>query len=825
VKQSPAFRSLAVLTLLPFAALKAAEATAAPPNIIVILTDDHGWADLGANGVDRHIRTPNLDQLAADGVRFTRTKSNELRGPTPHPRMNLGISPIIALLLAPLATLHAADLKIAGVFTDHTVLQREQPLPVWGLAAPNDEITVKFASQSKSAKADANGKWLVKLDPLTASAQGRDLIVTAGDEETRITDVLVGDVWLCSGQSNMHFQMKSVDKAPQEIAAANHPTVRFFTVKQQFGQQASDDTAGVWKPVSPATAADCSAVACFFGTSLQQKTGVPVGLLISSVGGTRIESWMRPETLAATGESAPLIAKWKSVSPEEFETIGKAYSAFQHERDHLHPQAVKAAKAQGKPAPPAPVMPKLRCHDAPSSLHHGMIAPLQPFAIRGAVWYQGESNSGQAAAYEKLLPAMIADWRSAWGKELPFLFVQLASYRNTHPSFREAQHRIWQKTPRTAMVVTTDVGDAANIHPTRKRPVGERLALAARAISYGQNVVYSGPVFKGMSIENDRAVLSFTHTGTGLTAEGGALKGFTLAGPDGKFLPARAVIEGANVVVTSDKIARPTAVRYGWAMMADGNLYNREGLPAAPFRSDAPVPGKAAIFEVGGNKAYLFEPAAAAAGKPWIWYAPTIKGDVIIARHKKYFDAFMQEGIALAGFDLGEVRGAPASTAKFTDFYDAMIARGYSSKPILLGQSRGGLMTLAWAVRNPEKVRAWAGIYPVCNLTSWPMRFSKNETLADFSLTEEALLSRLAEFNPVDNLAGLAARRVPMFSVHGDKDGAVPYDENTRLVKERYEAAGGECTVKIISGGGHEVTPAFFECQELIDFIVKHSQP
>jgi pimeloyl-ACP methyl ester carboxylesterase len=185
----------------------------------------------------------------------------------------------------------------------------------------------------------------------------------------------------------------------------------------------------------------------------------------------------------------------------------------------------------------------------------------------------------------------------------------------------------------------------------------------------------------------------------------------------------------------------------------------------------------------------------------------------------------MQEGIALAGFDLGEVRGAPASSTRFTDFYDAMIARGYSSKPILLGQSRGGLMTLAWAFRNPDKVRAWAGIYPVCNLTSWPLKSSKKETLADFALTEEALLSRLGEFNAIDNLAGLAARKVPMFSVHGDKDGPVPYEENTKLVKERYESAGGDFKLKIIPGGGHEVSPSFFECQELIDFIVQHSRP
>ena len=237
-----------------------------------------------------------------------------------------------------------------------------------------------------------------------------------------------------------------------------------------------------------------------------------------------------------------------------------------------------------------------------------------------------------------------------------------------------------------------------------------------------------------------------------------------------------------------------------------------------------PAPKKAEVFEVEGNKAYLYDAPQPAKGKPWIWYAPVVRGDVIIVKHKAYYDAFMQAGIAVAGFDLGEVRGAPGSTAKFTKFYDAMVQRGYSSKPILLGQSRGGMMTLAWAFRNPDKVKAWAGIYPVCNLTSWPMKFSKKDTLADFAMSEEAFVSKLSEFNPIDNLSGLAQRKVPMFSVHGDKDGTVPYDDNSKLLKERYEAAGGAFGVKIIPGGGHEVSPAFFECRELIDFILKQVQ-
>ncbi len=340
---------------------------------------------------------------------------------------------------------------------------------------------------------------------------------------------------------------------------------------------------------APATVAGCSAVAYYFGRDLVQKLGVPVGLLVSSVGGTRIESWMRAETLAATGESGALIEKWAHVSPDEFQNIATTYREFQHQRDEVHPQAVKAAKAQGAPLPPEPKMPKQRCHDCPSALHNGMIAPLERFAIRGAIWYQGESNSSQAAAYEKLLPAMIADWRRVWGLELPFLFVQLAPYRDTHPAFREAQYRIWHATPHTAMVVTTDVGNAQNIHPTRKQPVGARLALAARALSYGERIEYSGPVFDSLRVEGNRAVISFTHLGEGLVAQGDSLKGFTMAGADGKFIPARAVIEGSTVVVTSEKITKAAAVRYGWAMVPDGNLFNREGLPAVPFRTDSPA--------------------------------------------------------------------------------------------------------------------------------------------------------------------------------------------------------------------------------------------
>ena len=244
---------------------------------------------------------------------------------------------------------------------------------------------------------------------------------------------------------------------------------------------------------------------------------------------------------------------------------------------------------------------------------------------------------------------------------------------------------------------------------------------------------------------------------------------------------------------------------------------------ALPLAAQDVLPKTAETFDVGENKAFVYAAPEPAAGKPWVWYAPTLK-NLNPAERKGYYEAFAKAGISIAGCDLGEVRGSPASTAKFSLFYDAMVKRGYSSKPILLGQSRGGMMTLAWAFRNPDKVKAWVGIYPVCNLASWSLKSSKPQTLADFAMTEPELVAKLAEFNPIDNLKGLLANKVPMFAVHGDKDNLVPYDLNTRILKERYEAGGGSIQVKIIPDKGHQVDPAFFQCQELVDFVLKHAR-
>ena len=497
---------------------------------------------------------------------------------------------IAALLFMPLPLHAASGLRLASLFSDHMVVQRDVAVPVWGWSTPGEVVTVKFASLEKTTTSDANGKWMVKLDPLNANARPQTMEISSDTISMTITDIMIGDVWLCSGQSNMFFRMNKVENSQQEIAAANHPDIRFFSVKEQFAQSPANDVDGSWKTVSPETARDCSAAAYYFAAALKMKIEVPIGLLVSSVGGTRIETWMNPDTLVSIGESEELIDKWKNVSAEEFGTIAADYRAYQYQRDKGRPPAISRSDRNGATESKETLKPPtLRCHDCPGALHFGMIAPLQPFAVRGFLWYQGEANSGRPIPYQKLLPAMIEDWRKAWGLNLPFLFVQLAPYRGTHPAFREAQQNIWKKTPNTAMIVTTDVGNPTDIHPTRKQPVGERLALAARSLSYGEKLVYSGPVFEKLEVDGVRALLSFTHSGNKLIAKGGELKGFTMAGPDGKFHSSHAGIEGTRVVVTSKKVSQPVAVRYGWAMVPEGNLFNLEGLPAAPFRTDSPA--------------------------------------------------------------------------------------------------------------------------------------------------------------------------------------------------------------------------------------------
>jgi len=493
---------------------------------------------------------------------------------------------LLALLCGPLAA--AEKLTLASLFTDHAVLQRGMPVPVWGQAEPNAKITVKFGGQTKEATADKYGAWAVKLDPLTANEKGETLSVTAADETLSKSDVLVGEVWVCSGQSNMGWTLRQSEGGEAAIAAAGDAGLRLFNASARAVDEPQTTIGGAWAVDAPQSATNFSGVAYFFGKDLRKALGVPVGLIKSAVGGTVAEAWTAKADLEANPTLRPLF----DVQAKRIADYPAALEDYQKKEAELlakwEADAAKA-KATGKPAPrkPAPPQDPTKFNNRPFGLYNGSIAPLQPYAMRGVIWYQGESNNGRAKEYLTLFPALIGSWRKAWGQgDFPFLFVQIAPHNGMSPELREAQRLTVQTTQNTAMAVTIDVGDAADIHPAKKQPVGARLALAARALAYGEKIDYSGPEYDSIKIQGKNAVLSFKHLGGGLVAKDGELRGFTIAGVDGQFVNAKATIAGDNVLVTSDSVEKPVQVRYGWSNVPDGNLWNKAGLPASPFQSD-----------------------------------------------------------------------------------------------------------------------------------------------------------------------------------------------------------------------------------------------
>jgi sialate O-acetylesterase len=500
-----------------------------------------------------------------------------------------------------------AEVKPNPLFAEGAVLQRDCPVPVWGTARDGEKIIVEFGDQKLSTTAVA-GKWSVNLKPLAAG--GPFTLKISGDQVVTIENVLVGDVWICSGQSNMQFPLAGSASAAREIPKANYPKIRLFSVPRKTAVKPIAEAAGAWAECTPETARHFSAVAYFFGRDLHQKLGVPIGLIHSSWGGTPAQAWTSIEGLhkdsvldayvaaAAKNEQnlpsalAAYPAKAAKYEAELKAWKAKAGSGYEQKLAQWK-QASIEAKKNGKPMPklgvplkPKPPEPAEGSSQTPTVLYNGMIAPIIPYRIKGAIWYQGEGNAGKGIQYRTLFPTMIADWREKWKQgDFPFLFVQLAPFNNQPPEIREAQLLTLSKSPNTAMVVTDDVGDLNDIHPRRKEPVGQRLALAARAVAYGEKVEFSGPLYQAMEVVSGKAVLQFTHTGTGLVAKAGPLKDFTIAGADKQFVPAQAEIRGGEIVVSSDKVAAPVAVRYAWGTY-EGNLFNAEGLPASPFRTD-----------------------------------------------------------------------------------------------------------------------------------------------------------------------------------------------------------------------------------------------
>lgn len=493
----------------------------------------------------------------------------------------------LVMLLAGAASLRA-DVALAPLFTDHAVLQRDQPVPVWGTAAPGEAVTVNFGTQAVGTTADDQGRWSVRLAPLAANAKGSDLVVAGRNTVTR-TDILVGDVWLCGGQSNMEWPVRLADRAEEEIAAANYPLLRHIKIERRIARDPISEARGEWVVCTPETAPHFTAVGYFFGRRLQRDLGVPIGLVNSNWGGTPVEAWLPP---AAFDDIAIRVdaASHQAVAYDRFATELDRY------QDKLIAwQAARDAAAATVPATPfTPAQPAIPWTPGAENqslvLNNGMIAPLAPYALRGVIWYQGESNADQPSTYHALFSALIAHWRAQFQTpELPFYWVQLANFGSREAEdwafLREAQTQTLAL-PHTGQAVIMDIGNPSNIHPTNKQDVGDRLARLALARTYGRDIEDSGPVYRVQAGNGAELRISFTHAEGLHTTDGAAPRGFELAGPDRVFQPATASLDGERVVLSAPGLSAPTEVRYAWHNDVPVNLVNGAGLPAVPFRTD-----------------------------------------------------------------------------------------------------------------------------------------------------------------------------------------------------------------------------------------------
>lgn len=497
----------------------------------------------------------------------------------------------VVLAFAASAMANAGELALAAIFSDHMVLQRDKPVPVWGWAEPGDEVTVAFAGQRRSAKAAADGTWLIRLEPLATNATPGTLTVTSAKSGGPLTvaDVLVGEVWLGSGQSNMAMQVSRAADFDREKATATLPLVRQFREASEGAAEPQPRGTGAWVVCAPDTVGGFSATLFFFGREIHAALGVPVGLVNSSVGGTPIEAWIDRPAQQAVPELAPYL-----------KAIDRERAAFDREAIRKkHEQAVAAwqekarsAREAGQPPPDKPRNPiSKHFNHAVAGLYNGKIAPLVPFAIRGVVWYQGEANAhpGKGPYYGQQLRTLVTDWRAKWGEELPFAWVQLPNFGVQRDDWMLVREGMLEalSLPRTGMAITVDIGDPKDIHPRNKQDVGRRLAAWALADVYGKPVpARSGPLPAGSDIRAGDVVCRFSAADGLRDRDGGDLEGFVIAGEDRQWKPARARIEGASVVISSSEVPRPAAVRYGWAPNPKCDLVNGAGLPASPFRTD-----------------------------------------------------------------------------------------------------------------------------------------------------------------------------------------------------------------------------------------------
>ncbi len=506
---------------------------------------------------------------------------------------------LVAALVAISTQPAPADVTLPHVIGENMVLQRDKPVPIWGWADPGEIVTVTFGDRSAKATADAHGKWIAHLDPMLASTDPGTLLVK-GNNEIRLANILVGEVWLCSGQSNMEWPVASSNAASEEIASANWPLIRHIKMPRQPASLPVDDREANWQVCSPASVAQFTACGFFFARKLHQELGVPIGLLNASWGGTRIEPWTPPVGFEGVPSLAPIsrsIALADPANPAHKKRLGEFVGEVESWLT-----AAREAVAKGDVPDPQPQLPgelqplanRKNPQQQPTTLFNGMIHPLVPFALRGVIWYQGESNHTESDYTEKSR-ALIEGWRKVWAEpDLPFYFVQIAPYKYDQespdilPRFWEQQAAVLDVVPNTGMAVIHDIGDVNDIHPRNKQGVGLRLALHALSHTYKKtDIVFSGPRFKSMSVDGNKIRVSFDHAGTGLASrDGKPLSHWEILGEGTGWEPALATIAGKDaVLVSSPKIPQPVSVRLGWHKLASPNLMNGEGLPAAPFRA------------------------------------------------------------------------------------------------------------------------------------------------------------------------------------------------------------------------------------------------
>ncbi|MBV8629884.1 MAG: sialate O-acetylesterase [Silvibacterium sp.] len=479
-----------------------------------------------------------------------------------------------------------AELKLPHLLSDHAVLQRDAPIHIWGWADPGETVTVRFHDQTRNAAADDLGKWSLWL--MSEKAGGPYTLTATGSSDgtgITISDLLVGDVWVASGQSNMEMPLNgfpgnaAIKNGPEEIAHATLPTVRLLRLEHATAEFPLNDISATWTECNPQTASDFSAVAYFFGREINQKEKVPVGLIDTTWGGTPVEAWISLMGISSDEGLMPLFRS-RALFAQNLADEDLIRAREKRERD--------AAEAAHQPPPQQHWHPDPKSFE-PAALYNGMIAPETRYTIKGVIWYQGETNSNpeRAPLYLKELPALIADWRSAWGQgDFPFLFVQISNFESPGEGWgiiRDAQRRTLA-VAHTAMAVTLDIGTKDNVHPPDKQTVSARLALAARAIVYGESgLEYSGPLYREATIEGSSMRVWFDHA-SGLTSDGSAA-GFEIAGEDGYFVPAKGKIEGSTVLVEAAGVSHPKFVRYGCTSWTDANLFNKDKLPASTFTS------------------------------------------------------------------------------------------------------------------------------------------------------------------------------------------------------------------------------------------------